>query len=57
MVDVGVDPEQSLENHFDHVEEVFGEGDADFAWEKFLVIQLVLNPCHQKIDVFLCRNL
>lgn len=51
MIDVGVDSEQPFENHLDDVHEVFGERDAESTREYFLVVQLILDPGHQELDV------
>ena len=54
VVDVSIHSEETLENDLDNVEEIFGEGDTEGTREDLLVVKLVLNPCHQEIDVFLC---
>ena len=46
VVNMGVYSEQSFENHFDYVHEVLGERDSKSAWENFLVVELIFNPCH-----------
>lgn len=51
MIDVGVYSEKSFENHLDNVDEVFGERYSKGAREYFFIIQLVLHPGHQEIDV------
>ena len=47
-----VDAEQPLEDHLDYCFEVPWEGHAQGAREYFLVIQLIFDPSHQKVDVF-----
>ena len=54
VVDVSIHSEETLENDLDDVEEIFGEGNTEGTREDLLVVKLVLNPCHQEIDVFLC---
>ena len=54
VVDVSIHSEETLENDLDDVEEIFGEGNTEGAGEDLLVVKLVLDPCHQEIDVFLC---
>lgn len=51
MIDVGIDSEKSFENHLDNVDEVFGERHSKGAREYFFIIQLVLHPGHQEVDV------
>ena len=57
MVDMGIYSEQPLEDDFDDVHEVLGEGHSQLAGEYFLIIQLILYPCHQKVNVLCCTNL
>lgn len=57
MVDVGVDSEQPFENHLDDVHEVLRKRYAESAREYFLVIQLVLYPCHEELDVLTSTDL
>ena len=52
---MGVNSEQSLEDRLGDIEEVVGEGNADLAGEESLVIQLILDPGHQKVNIFGCR--
>ena len=52
MVDVGIDSEEPLEDDLRNVDEVLGEGNSERAWEDLLVVELVLNPGHQEIDIF-----
>ena len=54
VVDVSIDSEETLEDDLDDVEEVLREGDAESARENLLVVQLVLDPGHQEVDVLLC---
>jgi len=57
VVDVSVHPEQSLQNGLGDRQEVLGERYSDLAREQRLVIQLVLHPSHQVVDVFGSRAL
>ena len=57
MVNMGVDSEQSLEDDFNNIKEVLWERDSNLAWKKVFIVELIFNPCHQKVDVFTCRNL
>jgi hypothetical protein len=56
MVDMRVHSEESLENYFDDVNEVFREGNSKLAGEDFFVVQLILHPGHQEINVLCCAN-
>ena len=51
MVDVGIYPEKPLEDGLGVCEEVVWERDSDLTGEEGLVIQLVLDPGHQEVDV------
>lgn len=51
VVDVCVDPEQTLQDGLGHRHEVLGEGHADLGREEGLVVQLVLYPGHQVVNV------
>lgn len=55
VVDVSVNPEQTLQDGFGHRHEVLGEGNADLGGKKCLIIQLILHPGHQVVDVLGCR--
>ena len=57
VVDVRVHSEQPLEDNLDDVEEVLGEGHTNCTREDLLVIQLVLYPGHQEVNVLLRRDL
>ena len=52
VVDVCVDSEQSFEDDLDDCLEVAWEGYSEGAREDFLVVQLILHPCHQEVNVF-----
>ena len=54
VVDVCIHSEETLENDCDDVEEIFREGDTEGTGEDLLIIELVLNPGHQEVDVLLC---
>lgn len=51
MVDVSVNPEQTLQDGFGHRHEVFGEGNSNLRGKKCLIIQLILYPGHQVVYV------
>ena len=57
VINMGVHPKQSLENGLHNGLEVGRELDTNLARKKGLVVQLVLHPCHQIIDVFRSRAL
>jgi len=57
VVDMGIYPEQSLQDCFDDCLEVGRKPDADFARKKCFIIELILNPGHQIVDVFWRRAL
>ena len=56
VIDMGIDSEQALENYLDDIDKVLGEGDSKLTGENFLVVKLILNPSHQKINIFCCTN-
>ena len=49
---MGVNSEQSLEDRLSDIEKVVGEGNSDLAREESLVIQLILDPGHQEVNIF-----
>ena len=51
VIHVGVNPEKPLEDGLGVCEEIIWEGDSYLAWEEGLVVQLILDPGHQKVDV------
>ena len=51
MVDVGVNSKQPFEDHLDDVGEILWERYAKRTREYFLIVQLVLDPRHQEINV------
>lgn len=51
VVDVSVNPEQTLQDGFCHRHEVLGKGNSNLGGEKCLIIQLILHPGHQVVDV------
>ena len=51
VVHVGVDPEKPLEDGLGVCEEIIWEGDPDLAGEEGLVIQLILDPGHEEVNV------
>jgi hypothetical protein len=53
VVDMRIDTEQALEDNLNDVQEIFREGHTQGTRENFLIIQLVLNPGHQEVNVFL----
>lgn len=57
VVDVSVHPEQALEYNLDDRFEVTREGDTECAWEYLLVVELVLDPGHEKVNVLASRHL
>lgn len=52
VVDVSVNPEQTLQDGFGHGHEVLGEGNSNLGGKKCLIIQLILHPGHQVVYVF-----
>jgi hypothetical protein len=56
MVDVGVNSEESLENNLDDVDEVFGEGHSELTREDLFVVELILYPSHEEVNVFRCTD-
>lgn len=55
VVDVSVNPEQALQDGFGHRHEILGKGNSDLGGEKCLIIQLILHPSHQIVNVLGCR--
>ena len=51
VVDVRINSEQALENDLDDCLKVSGEWNAKGARENLLVVELVLNPRHEEVDV------
>ena len=56
VVDVRVHSEQPFEDYFDYIQEVLGEGNTKLAREDLLIVQLVLNPSHQKLNILRGAN-
>jgi len=57
MVDMSIDTKQSLEDGFDNLLEILWKWYAYFGWEDCFIIQLVLHPRHEIINIFWCRHL
>ncbi len=57
VVDVGVHSEQAFEDHLDDVHEVLGELHSQLTGEDLLIVELVLHPSHQEVDVLSCTHL
>ena len=57
MVNVRVDPEEALEDYANDIDEVFWEPNTNLAREDFFVRQLVVHPCHKKVNVFRSAHL
>ena len=57
VIHVSVDPEKPLEDGLGVCEEIIWEGDSNLAGEEGLVIQLILDPGHEEVDVFWCGAL
>lgn len=51
VIDVRVHPEQSLQDGLCVAQEVLWEGHTDLGREQRLIVQLVLHPCHQIVNV------
>ena len=56
VIDMRINSKKSFENHFNDVHKVSREWNTKLAGENFFVIELGLNPCHQKIYVFRGTN-
>ena len=52
VINMGVYPKQSLENSLHNGLEIWRELDANFTRKEIFVVQLILHPSHQIIDVF-----
>lgn len=57
VVNVRVYAEEPLEYYLDDIEEVLRERHTEGAREDLLVVQLIFNPGHQKINVLLRAHL
>ena len=51
MVDVGINTEEALEHVLHNLLKVLWERNADLGGEDRFVVQLALDPCHQKVNV------
>lgn len=51
MINVCIDAEEALQNGFRYGLKVFGKRHANFRGEKRLIVQLILNPRHEIIDI------
>ena len=56
MVDMRIYSKQSLEYYLDNSCKILGEWNTQLAWEDFLVIELVLYPSHQEVNILACTN-
>ena len=56
VVNVSINSKQTLEDHFDNVLKVLGEGYSQLAREDLLIVKLIFNPGHQKINVLSCAD-
>lgn len=52
VVNMGINTEQSFEDHFDDWREVLWEWDTDLCWKHCIIIQLRFNPGHKVVDIF-----
>ena len=52
MINVGVHSKQSFQNSFDTALKMWWKLDTDLARKQCLIIQLILHPCHQVVNVF-----
>ena len=50
VINMSIYSEESLEDHLDYIHEILWKGYAKSTWENLLVIQLVFDPCHKKVD-------
>ncbi len=46
VVNVCINPEETLEYNFDYVDEIARERDSELARKHFFIVQLGLHPCH-----------
>ena len=46
VVNVCINPEETLEYNFDYVDEVARERDSELARKHFFIVKLGLHPCH-----------
>lgn len=56
MVDMSIYPEESLKDDLDNVHKILGERYSESTWENLLVIQLIFDPGHKKVDIFASTN-
>ena len=52
VVNVSVYSEQPFENHLHNIYEILWECNSDLTREQMLIVQLILDPSHQEINVF-----
>ena len=56
VVDMSIYTEESFENDSDYRSKVLWEWNTQRTREDFLIVQLILYPCHQEIDVLTSTN-
>lgn len=56
MINMRVNSEQSFENDLYNVNEVLRKRYSQLAREYFLIVELVLDPSHQEVNIFRCAN-
>lgn len=56
MINVSIDSEQAFEDDFDDIDKVLGELNSKLTRKDFLVVQLVFNPSHQKVNILSCTH-
>ena len=57
VVDVRIHSEQTLEDHFYDCFEVSWERNTKGTREYFFVVELILDPSHEEVNVFACADL
>lgn len=56
MVHMRVHSEQAFQDGLGRAQEVLGEGNTDFGGKEALVVQLILHPCHEVVNVLQGTN-
>jgi len=54
VVDVSIHSEKTFEDYFDDCFEVARERNAECTREDLFVVELILYPCHEEVDILAC---
>jgi hypothetical protein len=56
VINMSIDPEESLKDHFNYIHEILRKGYTESTWEDLLIIQLVFDPGHKEVDILASTN-